>query len=206
VLTAVPTSRAVVALTFDAGANAAGLPAILATLAAEHVPATFFLTGRFAQLFPDSARSIAAAGGLIGNHTYDHPDLTTLSADRLRQEVLDGAASIRTVTGAVSLPWFRFPYGAYDAGTLSAVNGLGYAAVGWTVDTLGWKGSSGGITSAIVQQRALGSLRPGEIVLMHVGSNPDDGTTLDAAALPGIVAGMRARGYGFVTLAASLTG
>jgi len=41
---------------------------------------------------------------------------------------------------------------------------------------------------------------PGQIVLMHVGANPDDGTTLDAAALPRIIAGYRANGYAFVTL------
>ena len=51
--------------------------------------------------------------------------------------------------------------------------------------------------------RVLGAARPGEIVLMHVGANPDDGTTLDAAALPSVISGLRARGYGFVTLDAA---
>jgi peptidoglycan/xylan/chitin deacetylase (PgdA/CDA1 family) len=143
---------------------------------------------------------------LIGNHTYDHPDLTTMSDARARQELLDGATAIRAATGKASLPWFRFPYGAYNTRLLGVVNGLGYAAVGWTIDTLGWKGSSGGVTTAVVQQRVLGSLKAGEIVLMHVGSNPDDGTTLDAAALPDVIAGIRAHGYGFVTLAEALVG
>ena len=52
--------------------------------------------------------------------------------------------------------------------------------------------------------RTLAAAQPGEIVLMHVGSNPDDGSTLDAAALPQIIAGLRAREYGFVTLDALL--
>ena len=55
-----------------------------------------------------------------------------------------------------------------------------------------------------VIDRTLGAARAGEIVLMHVGSNPDDHTTLDAQALPAIIAGLRARGYHFVTLDALL--
>jgi peptidoglycan/xylan/chitin deacetylase (PgdA/CDA1 family) len=55
-----------------------------------------------------------------------------------------------------------------------------------------------------VADRAVGAVRPGEIVLMHVGANPDDGTTLDADALPGVIDRLRAAGYGFVTLDAML--
>lgn len=51
----------------------------------------------------------------------------------------------------------------------------------------------------------MGALRPGEIVLMHLGSNPQDGTTLDADALPDVIDRMRAAGYGFVTLDALLS-
>ena len=73
------------------------------------------------------------------------------------------------------------------------------------MDSLGWEGTSGGQTVQTVTDRVLAAAQPGEIVLMHLGSNPDDGTTLDAAALPAIITGLRARGYSFVTLQA-LTG
>jgi len=56
------------------------------------------------------------------------------------------------------------------------------------------------MTAAAVTTRVLGALRPGEIVLMHVGANTDDHTTLDADALPAVIAQIRAAGYGFVTL------
>ena len=72
------------------------------------------------------------------------------------------------------------------------------------MDTLGWKGSSGGITAQIVADRVLARLQPGEIVLMHIGSNPNDGTTLDADALPGMIERIRQAGYGFTTLDALL--
>jgi peptidoglycan/xylan/chitin deacetylase (PgdA/CDA1 family) len=55
-----------------------------------------------------------------------------------------------------------------------------------------------------VINRAVGAARPGEIVLMHIGSNPDDHTTLDAQALPGMISLLRAKGYGFTTLNALL--
>lgn len=83
-------------------------------------------------------------------------------------------------------------------------NDNGYVCIRWTVDTLGWKGTSGGITEAIVRQRVLDAAQPGEIVLMHFGANPDDGTTLDADALPEIITGLSAMGYSFVTLDAML--
>jgi peptidoglycan/xylan/chitin deacetylase (PgdA/CDA1 family) len=198
--TRLPTKRKVVALTFDCGANAAGVDSILATLAGKHAVATFFMCGRWAQYFPVRARRIAARYP-IGNHTYSHPRLTQLSDAAVRSEVRRGAAAIRSVTGHDPRPLFRFPYGDRDARVIRIVNSLGYGAIGWTVDTLGWKGRRGGQSVSTVVSRVLNGLRPGAIVLMHVGSAPD-GSTLDAAALPQLIDRIRARGYGLVTVAA----
>ena len=74
----------------------------------------------------------------------------------------------------------------------------------WTVDSLGWKGTSGGMSVDAVHDRVLAAARPGAIVLMHVGANPTDGTTLDADALPAVIRDLRAAGYRFVTLEAAL--
>ena len=52
------------------------------------------------------------------------------------------------------------------------------------MDTLGWQGTAGHISASVVVSRVLAAARPGEIALMHVGSNPDDHTTFDADALP----------------------
>jgi peptidoglycan/xylan/chitin deacetylase (PgdA/CDA1 family) len=203
--TVIPTSRRVVALTFDAGANADAVPSILATLRRGGVPATFFLTGNFVRDFPAAARSIAAAGFRIGDHTVSHPYLTRLSDEAVRQEILGAARQITAVTGKSPLPLFRFPFGDADARTIAIANQAGYVPVRWTVDTLGWEGIAGRITAPVVVSRVLGAARPGEIALMHVGSNPDDHTTLDADALPRVISGLRAQGYSFVTLDA-LTG
>jgi peptidoglycan/xylan/chitin deacetylase (PgdA/CDA1 family) len=108
--------------------------------------------------------------------------------------------------GADPRPLFRFPFGARDARTIAAVNNLGYVPVRWSVDTLGWKGTSGGVTAQQVADRALSALQPGEIVLMHIGSNPEDSSTLDADALPQMIERMRQAGYGFVTMDTLLAG
>jgi len=201
----IPTTRPVVALTFDAGANADAVPSILATLRREGVPATFFLTGNFVRDFPAAARSIAAAGFRIGDHTITHPYLTQLSDSAVQREIVGGAQQVMSVTGKNPAPLFRFPYGDADARTIAIANRAGYVPVRWTVDTLGWEGTAGHSNASVVVSRVLAAARPGEIVLMHVGSNPDDHTTFDADALVQVISGLRARGYSFVTLDA-LTG
>jgi peptidoglycan/xylan/chitin deacetylase (PgdA/CDA1 family) len=196
--THLPTERKVVALTIDACGNASGIGSILASLRAHAATATFFLCGRWARMYPRRARTIAA-GYPVGNHTDTHPFATTLSDEALRREVRAAAATIRTIARRDPRPLFRFPYGDRDARTIRVVNLLGYGAVGWTVDTLGWQGRVGGRTPGWIRHRVLAALRPGAIVLMHAGA-AHDGSRLDADALPGVIRGIRGRGYELVTV------
>jgi peptidoglycan/xylan/chitin deacetylase (PgdA/CDA1 family) len=199
----IPTGEQVVALTFDAGANADAVPSILATLDETGTAATFFLTGRWCEQFPDLARRIAERYP-VGNHSVTHPEFTSLSDAGIRTELDDAEAAIRRATGLGTRPLFRFPFGDRDARTLRAVNDGGYGSFRWTVDTLGWKGASGGMTADAVVTRVLDTAAPGQIVLMHVGSHPTDGSTLDADALPRIITELEARGYRFITLREAL--
>lgn len=200
----IPTTARVVALTFDAGGDAAGVPSILDTLSREHVTGTFFLTGNWARRYPSLARTIAATYR-IGDHTMTHPHLTSLSDAQINAEIVDGAAAIRAVCQADPAPLFRFPYGDHDAHTIALANASGYVPVGWTVDTLGWEGIAQFVSIDSIVRRVVANAQPGEIVLMHVGANPGDGSTLDAAALPFVISALRDRGYGFVSLDALLT-
>ncbi len=195
-----PTTLPVVALTFDAGASDAGVRPILDTLSRYDVAATFFVTGAFARTYPDAVRAITAAGHPIGNHSDTHPDFTVTTTAEIQAELAAAERSIVALTGRPAAPLFRFPYGARTALDIQVVNTAGYVPFRWTVDTLGWKGTSGGIDAATVLRRVLDTAQAGQIVLMHVGANPTDGTTLDADALPRVIEELSARGYGFVDL------
>lgn len=198
-----PTSEKVVALTFDAGANDDAVAPILATLSEKDVVGTFFLTGDFVKQYPSAAREIAARYP-VGNHSMTHPELTKKSSAQMRTELNDAEQAIKEVTGKDPRPYFRFPFGDVNSRTIEVANSLCYIPFRWTADSLGWKGTSGGMTAKKVRQRALDKLQPGEIVLMHLGSNPQDHSTLDADALPGMIDQMRAAGYSFVTLEKAL--
>lgn len=197
---AFPTQRKVVALTFDGGASAHGVASILKTLAAHKVAATFFVTGAFARNYPEEVTAIDRAGHPVGNHSNTHPYFTQITNEAIRAELAAAERDISARTGTTTKPLFRFPFGDVSPLDIRVVNEAGYIPIRWTVDTLGWKGTSEGITTAVVRQRILDRLRPGQIVLMHVGANPNDGSTLDADALPGIIEDLRARGYGFTTV------
>ena len=192
------TRQHVVALTFDGGGNADGAKGVLAVLRREHVKGTFFLTGHFVRAFPGLARAIGRVYPL-GNHTVNHLDLRRMSTTAATWEIAQAAVMIERATGRDTHPYFRFPYGSRDARTLRIAYRLGYASVRWTVDTWGWMGPAGGMSKARVIQRVSSLLRPGDIMLLHVGANRD-GSTLDADALPAILRLIERRGYRFVTL------
>jgi peptidoglycan/xylan/chitin deacetylase (PgdA/CDA1 family) len=198
-----PTSRHVVALTFDAGGNAAGVPRILAALEQTGVRGTFFLTGSWTRSFPNEARAIAGRYP-VGNHSMTHPHFNALDDAAIRAQLVNARALVRSTTGHDPYPLFRFPYGERDPHNRTLVNDMGYVSIFWTVDTLGWQGTSGGRSEKSVEQRVLAQLQPGEIVLMHLGSNPLDGSTLDADALLNVIAAIKAAGYGFTTIGEAL--
>ena len=202
-LVRLPTSQRVVALTFDAGANADAIPEILDTLQSEKVPGTFFLTGAWVKAFPAQARQLGALYA-VGNHSSTHPYFTQLSDAAVRAQLTEAQTAITAATGRDPQPLFRFPFGDRDMRTREVVNSLGYISILWTVDTLGWKGTSGGQTAKSVVRRVLAKLQPGEIVLMHVGSNPVDHSTLDGDSLRTVIDQIKAAGYGFVTVTQGL--
>lgn len=192
-----PTTRNVVALTFDAGSDCGYAAQILDTLAAEGIPATFGMTGRWAEANPDMVRRMVDEGHLLVNHTYDHRSFTGLStgasaltAAERRDELTRADQAVAAITGSSMAPWFRPPYGDVDPSVDADLGAAGYRYdVLWTVDSLGWKG----LSAADIETRCLERAGPGVIYLFHVGSQ-----SLDAAALPDLISGLRDRGYGFV--------
>ncbi|WP_269649301.1 polysaccharide deacetylase family protein [Streptomyces sp. ActVer] len=97
------------ALTFDAAWDGTGVETALTVLRGRNVPATFFLTGRFAAERHPGAALLTAAGHGIGNHSYSHPQFADLTRPEAEQEIMGADRAIRRATGTVPLPFFRFP-------------------------------------------------------------------------------------------------
>ena len=186
------TDQPLIALTFDAGSDVGYTDDILDLLAREGIKATFGMTGAWAQQYPELIQRMHAEGHQLINHSWSHPSFPQLSREERISEIERTDALLIELTGETTRPYFRPPYGEYDAATLDDLAALGYTTmVMWTVDTLGWAG----LDAAGINQRVFETAVPGGIVLMHVG-----GQSQDAAALPGMIAGLRARGYDFATV------
>ncbi|MBI3458895.1 polysaccharide deacetylase family protein [Candidatus Azambacteria bacterium] len=194
----VPSKTKTLALSFDGGGNADGLKKILAVLKQKKIHSTFFLTGHFIETYPKLIKVIIIDGHEIANHTVSHKNFTTLTS-RQKIEEITGMTEMARQQDITVVPFFRFPYGEYNKGDLSLVNGAGYTAVRWTIDSLGWQGRSfrHGVQSVV--SRIVSRAAPGDIVLMHVGSS-DDKSTLDADALLDVIRRLSAQGYNFTTL------
>jgi peptidoglycan/xylan/chitin deacetylase (PgdA/CDA1 family) len=193
------TTEPVVALTFDAGSDRGHTALILDILADEGVRASFGLTGRWAEQNPDLVERIAREGHIFINHSYSHASWTGVSdgSDGLpyeerawevaaTEEILGG------LTGHEAKPYFRSPYGDWNASVQADLHSFGYYFnFLWSMDSLGWAGAS----PEEIWQRSMDGLEPGAIFIYHVGS-----TSEDAAALRDIIHGARERGYGFTTV------
>lgn len=178
-------------LTFDAGAGTGSAEAILAILREKRTPAAAFFTGKWAEQNPAAAKSFADAGLDIFNHSYDHPSFTSLSKAEMQDQISKAASAIRDATGVDPKPVFRPPYGDYNDAVVSQIKAAGYCPVLWTVDALDWQD---GQTADAAKARVLDRLKPGAIVLMHIG---DD---LVPTFLPALIDEIRNRGYALVGL------
>ncbi|MDA2814686.1 polysaccharide deacetylase family protein [Nocardiopsis sp. RSe5-2] len=181
-----------VALTFDDGPGAR-TPDLLDTLAEYDAPATFFQTGRTIDKYPETVRRAYAEGHEIGNHTINHPDLTTLDEAGVRDELAPVNERIRRETGSVPV-LMRPPYGATDDTVAEVSADLGLAQILWNVDTEDWKDRD----AEIVAERAIEGAEPGAIILMH----DIHGTTVDA--VPAILEELTDQGYTFATVSQML--
>lgn len=195
----IKTDKKIVALTFDGGANADGVEKILSILKDNGIKGTFFLTGKFIEKYPNETKMMIASGGDIGNHSYSHPYFTKLTNEEIRDELSMTEKNLSKLNAAFQ-PFFRFPYGDRNEKTILSVNENNYIPIRWTVDSLGWKGTSGGMTKESVKGRVLSKALPGAIILMHLGTNPYDKAQLDSDALPKIVDELKSRGYEFATI------
>jgi len=125
------------ALTFDDGPNPAWTPRLLDILASHDVRATFFLVGSHAQAEPELARRIVAAGHLIGNHSWSHPNLALTGASRVQEELARTSKTLEQIAGA-PVRYFRPPFGARRPVVFLLARSLGMVPVLWNAMTADW--------------------------------------------------------------------
>ena len=178
-------------ITFDDG-PARFTDELIGLLHEWRAPATFFLQGVNVERRPDVATRIVAEGHEIGNHTWNHPQLTKLPDPEVRAQVQRTQGAIANATG-VTAESLRPPYGDVDKRVRGVV---GLPIVVWDVDTLDWTDPG---SDAIVE-RAVGQSSRGSVVLMH---DTHSGTI---AAVPGIIDGLRDRGLTLATVGEQLGG
>ncbi len=176
-----------VALTLDAGASAEPGEKILQTLREHGVTCTVFVTGQFVSQNPDLVRRIVADGNELGNHTWRHRDLRTLKDAEILDELRRTEDEVQRICGVSTRPYYRAPYGARNARVLRVTSSDGWEEVFWTVDS--WDAFKKNITPAEITERVLSRVRPGAVLLCHIGSEAT------AEALPGILDELAKRGY-----------
>ena len=181
-----------VSLTFDDGPGPY-TQRILDVLHREHAPATFFVLGRQLAGFPAPLQREVAQGNVVGNHTWNHRDLSTLRPRDQAVEI-DSLTAALQAAGVPRPTLFRPPYGTYDRETLRILRRREMLMVLWTVDTSDYAVAA---TPAEVAERVLAEVEPGGIVLMHdAGGN----RAVTARSLTLIVRGLRRRGFELVTV------
>lgn len=174
-----------VALTFDDGPGRF-TERLLDQLKKDRVRATFYLLGENAPLYPQTLRRMAAEGHQLGNHTFDHKSLTSLSQDQVSNEVESSAQKIKDITGLVP-DTMRPPYGARNQAVDALIN---VPLVLWDVDTLDWQHHDPKKTVDI----AMSEVSDGSIILMH------DIHESSVQAVPQLIAQLKKKGFNLVTV------
>jgi len=184
-----PRTRRAVAITFDDGPDARTLPGLLALLAREKVPATFFLVGRSAAAHPSLVREIVEAGHEVGNHSQTHdPFLMLRSCKRLEGEIgeCQGVLARAGVTPLV----FRPPVGITNPRLLGALRSHGLACIAFSCRALDF----GNRRLKGLKRRILERARPGDIVMLHDRLPPDMPVAPWLEEVAGILEGLREKG------------
>ncbi len=185
------------AITFDDGPNEPYTSQILDILDKYNVKATFFMVGRNVEKFPKTARKVAEAGHVIGNHTYNHRGPLLNTPLRAIGEIKRAEEAIKKAT-FTPLYLFRSPYGAANRELFRQAEKLGYIICQWSVNAGDWRGAD----PEKIKKRVLSGAENGTIILMHDGRNLAAGhdRTSTVAALPKIILSLQDKGYNFVTL------
>jgi peptidoglycan/xylan/chitin deacetylase (PgdA/CDA1 family) len=205
-------------LTFDGGSSTSGTEIILEALKEYNIKTTMFITGQFVEKYPDAVMGMVDAGHEIGNHTYNHPHLTTYEING-KHESLDGVdqnyvreqlaktdSIFYSLTKKHMAPLWRAPYGEYNQSILDVAAEAGYMHVRWTpgFDTFDWVQdiespiykTAQEVMQEIIEKDDNGENLNGAILLMHLGSHRIQDRVFEI--VPNLIEELQSRGYSLV--------
>lgn len=161
------TSRKVIYLTFDCGYENGYTNQILDALKKHHAPAAFFVVGHMVESAPEIVRRMAEEGHVVGNHTFHHPDMSSISQQDAFQKELDSLAELyQQTTGRPLSRFYRPPQGKYSEENLKQAKALGYKTVFWSLAYVDWN-QDAQPSHEEAFDKLTKRIHPGAIVLLH---------------------------------------
>ncbi len=183
----VETPEKKIAITFDSAWNDDDIEQIIQVLNQLNCPSTFFVTGDWAQRFPESLKKLHSNGYEIGSHSYNHTLYSTLSKEQITADMDKCDDIIENILG-FRPNLMRAPSGDYTNNSIRACKETGRLCIQWDVDSLDWKE----LNEEEMKKRIFDRVRNGSIILFH------NGTKQTASSLPGILKALKDEGYEFV--------
>jgi polysaccharide deacetylase family sporulation protein PdaB len=180
-----------ISLSFDAAWGNEDTAKILEVLKKHNVKVTFFMTGGWIEKYPDDVKAIAAAGHDLGNHSENHKQMSTLSAEECKEELMKPHEKVKKLTGK-DMILFRPPYGDYNDTLIRVARENNYYPIQWDVDSLDWKDyDAATIVRRVTEHKHLGN---GSIILCHNGAKHT------AEALDELITKLKEAGYQLVPI------
>jgi len=187
----VDTEEKKVALSFDAAWGNEDTAELLAILEEHDLKVTFFMTGGWVESYPEDVRAILEAGHDLGNHSENHKNMSELSDEEKKEEIMSVHRKVQEITG-YEMFLFRPPYGDYDNALIDVLKENEYYAIQWDVDSLDWKNEGvDEILQTVMEHKNLGN---GSIILCH------NGAEYTAEALDTLIDELEAQGYEIVPI------
>ncbi|OXM13818.1 delta-lactam-biosynthetic de-N-acetylase [Paenibacillus herberti] len=181
-------------LTFDNGYEKDGLTGkILDVLKEKQVPAIFFITGHYVKTEPELVKRMTTEGHLVGNHSWSHPDMSTLPQEKVKQELADVKKAVADLTGVQKMDYLRPPRGIFSDSMLAASASEGYRNIFWSIAYRDWD-TSAQRGADYAYQNVTTQLHPGAVILLHSVSSDN------AQALGRIIDEAHKQGYTFKSL------
>ena len=178
-------------LTFDEGYENGYTPKILDALKEAGVSAVFFVTMDYVVSEPELVQRMIDEGHVVGNHSVHHPNMTTLSVEEMREEIMGLHDYIKENFGGYEMFLFRNPEGAISDRAMAVAQSLGYQTTMWSYAYLDWDVNNQ-MDPAQALEKTVGALHPGAVYLLHAVSSTN------AAIIQDFVAQAEAQGYEFV--------